>query len=623
MLFFFRLREVNYKMQVDGSGNGAVVGTQDGRSSEEEPWYLALLGMAENFRQKNNIRESVRCLQAIFNFKPSPDIEARTHLQLGKMLDVYTNNSDLAKNHLEQSCYIGTNILPEEIKLEAASLIAKIYEKEGNLGNSRQVLERYLQLSQNCPQWHIRLILQISSIHQRLKEYDAAHNYLQAGIEYSRSKSRYMTCLCMLTKTMMYLAEKKFAEANPLLQQVSPEIENWSAGSTQGEDPVQIQAQKEYLLIYYLVLQVCYYLMVGQVKSSKAILKQLQTSILNITTPDFPKEANFAKNIPYDQFLWLSHDQLCILVYLITVMHSMQGGNMDKAEKYTEKGIQQIQKQQSYQQSENPLISFFHVMFMEHIIQCRIVQGKKTGAVRDIRVLCTILEANPLLMQSHRSQLHTLLGLYAMSQNCLNDAEAQFNAALRTSRETELWSFANLNLAIVYLRSNRIPEFQGLIPRISPDSLPSSSHGLKAAAYYIHGLCAYFSNNVSEAKRYLRETLKMSTAEDLNRLLATSLALLGHVFLTQGVLKESYNMVTPALQLASKVPDLAVQVWCSAILKEVYQMEGNPKLREVEEQLMSFKNIMNQDDFNAGQLPEHSLITWTDGAFPLAPQNTA
>ena len=39
-----------------------------------------------------------------------------------------------------------------------------------------------------------------------------------------------------------------------------------------------------------------------------------------------------------------------------------------------------------------------------------------------------------------------------MSQNCLNDAEAQFNAALRTSRETELWSFANLNLAIVYLR---------------------------------------------------------------------------------------------------------------------------------------------------------------------------
>jgi MAternally-affected-uncoordination protein len=45
-----------------------------------------------------------------------------------------------------------------------------------------------------------------------------------------------------------------------------------------------------------------------------------------------------------------------------------------------------------------------------------------------------------------------LTGLYAMSMNCLGEAETQLNAALRTSRETELWTFANLNLAIVYLR---------------------------------------------------------------------------------------------------------------------------------------------------------------------------
>ena len=37
--------------------------------------------------------------------------------------------------------------------------------------------------------------------------------------------------------------------------------------------------QKEYLQVYYLVLQVCYYLMVGQVKSVKPVLKQLQQSI--------------------------------------------------------------------------------------------------------------------------------------------------------------------------------------------------------------------------------------------------------------------------------------------------------------------------------------------------------
>ena len=34
-----------------------------------------------------------------------------------------------------------------------------------------------------------------------------------------------------------------------------------------------------------------------------------------------------------------------------------------------------------------------------------------------------------------------------------------------------------------------------------------------------------------------------------------------------GVARESMNMVTPAMQLASKVPDLTVQVWAAAILK--------------------------------------------------------
>jgi len=242
--------------------------------------------------------------------------------------------------------------------------------------------------------------------------------------------------------------------------------------------------------------------------------------------------------------------------------------------------------------------------------------------VRDIGVLCKLLEANQMLLQNHRSQLHTLLGLYAMCQNYLVEAEAQFNAALRTSRETELWSFANLNLAIVYLRSNRIPEFQELIPRISPESIPSSSHGLKAAAYYVHGICAYFSNNISDAKKYLRETLKMSTSEDLNRLLATSLALLGHVFLSQGVPRESMNMVTPAMQLASKVPDLAVQVWCASILKELFQIQGDAvKLSEATEQLVTFSNQLQNDDYNAAQQSEHQMITWTDGPFPLVRQN--
>jgi MAternally-affected-uncoordination protein len=59
----------------------------------------------------------------------------------------------------------------------------------------------------------------------------------------------------------------------------------------------------------------------------------------------------------------------------------------------------------------------------------------------------------------------------------------------------------------------------------------------------------------------------MANSEDLNRLTSCSLVLLGHIFLSLGNHRESMNMVTPAMQLASKIPDVHVQLWATAILK--------------------------------------------------------
>ena len=53
----------------------------------------------------------------------------------------------------------------------------------------------------------------------------------------------------------LLLIEKKFNELHPLLAQVGPIIDAWQ-GSLQ---------QKEYLKVFFLVLQVCQCLMLGQV----------------------------------------------------------------------------------------------------------------------------------------------------------------------------------------------------------------------------------------------------------------------------------------------------------------------------------------------------------------------
>lgn len=74
-------------------------------ASSQDAWYLSLLGLAENFRTSSppNIKSCIQCLQAVFNFKPPPRVEARTHLQLGNILLTHTKNIDLARSHLEQA----------------------------------------------------------------------------------------------------------------------------------------------------------------------------------------------------------------------------------------------------------------------------------------------------------------------------------------------------------------------------------------------------------------------------------------------------------------------------------------------------------------------------------------
>ncbi|XP_040566701.1 MAU2 chromatid cohesion factor homolog isoform X2 [Lepeophtheirus salmonis] len=595
-------------------------------TGSDPPSVVALLGLSAHFiRSQGDVKSGIRCLQGIFSLgRPdlSPVIEARTHLQLGSLLLKESHNTDLAKHHIEQAWYQSQNIPGlEDVTFESGSVLALLFESQGGLTHAKQILKKTLETSQRHPYWHIRLLFQLASVHVFEKDLVSAVSILGAGTDYANMfKAYYTRVLFSLSKAMLLLLERNFSEANIILHQTGPLIEMWISTNSHQKEAVA-KYQKEYLHMFFLVLQVCYYLMMGQVKSVKVVLKQLQQSIQTITSPGWPSDEEMISNNIADNFQWLSKEHLCILVYLVTVMHSMQAGYMDKAQKYTDKAIAQIEKMKSggkdFPLQSGAILSTFHVLLLEHIIQCRLVTGNKSGAVQELGHLCRLLETNAFLLLRHRTQLHTLLGLYAMSMNCMDAAENQFNAALRTSQERELWTFANLNLAIVYVRSRRDGDFLALLDRISPEKLPSNSHSLQAAAYYIQGLQSFFAAKYNDSKRYLRETLKMANAEDLNRLTSCSLVLLGHIFLSLGNSRESLNMVNPAMQLASKIPDLHVQLWASAILKDLNQLTGD-HLREQEGLLMhnNYSQILLKDHFKATQLPEHNLVHWTDGPFP-------
>uniref|UniRef100_A0A8C2FBI2 MAU2 chromatid cohesion factor homolog n=1 Tax=Cyprinus carpio TaxID=7962 RepID=A0A8C2FBI2_CYPCA len=492
-----------------------------------DSWYLALLGFAEHFRTSSppKIRLCVHCLQAVFQFKPPQRVEARTHLQLGSVLYHHTKNSELARTHLEKAVRARVQVAQfEDVKFEAASLLSELYCQQNLVDSAKPLLRKAIQISQQTPYWHCRLLFQLAQLHTLEKDLVSACDLLGVGAEYARVVgSEYTRALFLLSKGMLLLMERKLQEVHPLLTLCGQIVETWQG------NPIQ----KESLRVFFLVLQVTHYLDAGQVKSVKPCLKQLQQCIQTISTlhDDEILPSNSA-----DLFHWLPKEHMCVLVYLVSVFLSL----LDCS----------------------PILSSFQVILLEHIIMCRLVTGHKATALQEISQVCQLCQQSPRLFSNHAAQLHTLLGLYCISVNCMDNAEAQFTTALRLTSHQELWTFIVTNLASVYIREgNRHQELYSLLERINPDQ---------------------------------NFPVRSCVSNTLN------------------------NMVVPAMQLASKIPDMSVQLWSSALLKDLNKACGNSMdAHEAAQMHQNFSQQLLQDHIAACSLPEHNLISWTEGPPPV------
>ncbi|KAF2361865.1 Chromatid cohesion factor MAU2 [Trinorchestia longiramus] len=599
-------------------------------ASSQDSYYLSLLALAESFRTEHppKIRHSLHCLKAVFLCDPPPKVAARTHLQIAILLSRHAHNPELTKNHLQQAWNLSQNIagfddvrfasahqlsiclLEESITNAPAATVgsgaAASIPSSPSIDAAKSLLMRAVEMSSQNAHWHCRLLLHAARACLLLKEYSSAASLLQRGFDYTNMHDLgYLRLVFQLSKIMVVMAEGNGSVSlNDIQQMLSQALSSISAVNA-------TSAQKEHLKVFALVLLTTNQLNLGQVKSAKPVLKQLQQSIQTVSQGPLLEKENSGSCV---EVQWLSRSELGVLVYLVSVRHSMHAGYMDKAHKYTEKALSQISK---IRESSNAS-HWLEVLLVEHTALCHLVMGSKMSSLSSITRLSQLLRAYPNLAQSHVAQVHTLLAVYAMSMKNLEAAEQQFNAALRTSQNRELWTFANLNLGVVYLRSGREQDFIALQERIHPDAVRASSHGIRAAAYYVQGMHAFFSGGHDDAKRHLREALKMANAEDLNRLTSCALVLLGHLFFCAGSPREAANMASPAMQLASKIPDLHLQLWASSLLKDIHNHFKEASLAAVQEcNHRQYGEQLANDQRWATEQPQHlALLSWTTGPLP-------
>jgi len=346
------------------------------QTSENDPRYVALLGLAEQFRtaKPSNIRLAIHCLEAVFVAQPPPRVAARTHLQIGKLLLQYGVDPQDAKDHLEKGNGICVNArLPyDDLRFECVDLLAVASRKAASPEVAIPAVADAVEQSQKAPYWHCRLLFQMAQLYLDLRNYGFALEYINRGIGFcGKERTKYTRVLFMLSKAMVLLIEKNnIDEAAEILETTTPILDSWIGTSTLTES----------LRVFELVLKVSRHLMLGQVKEVKNPLKQLQQTIQSVST--LPEEDDKPSNKPIEQFHWMPKEQLCVLVYLVTVMHSMQAGFMDKAQKYTEKALMQIDKLRTV--DAHPILSTFQIMLLEHVIMCRLIMGKKTEALGEM-----------------------------------------------------------------------------------------------------------------------------------------------------------------------------------------------------------------------------------------------
>ncbi|KAH9286784.1 MAU2 chromatid cohesion factor -like protein [Echinococcus granulosus] len=645
--------------------------------------YVALLGMAEYFRKSSppSIRLAIHCLKAALCYKLPVNYEARTHLQLGKLLFMYSKNDDLIKQHLEKARVLGAHLrAPDDlIKFEAADLLADFFERKGKRYDATCILNDTMRFSPDNPYWHCRLLLKRAQACVADKDINSACELLASGSEFAQSrKSEYTRGLFLLSKCMLLLASRQLPEVTNTLTVANRLIENLNG----------TVYQREALRLFYLIIYVSLFLLAGRAKSAHPILRQLQQSIRLFASME---EMNVASTQEVDRFQWMPREYIIILIYLITVMLNMQSGSLQRAQHAADKAFMRIENLSDF--DTNPLLTVFKLSLLEHTIMCRLVMGDKTKAVEGVGLACKLCYATPALMHRRRPQLHTLIGLYAMSMNCMNQAEEQFKLALRyiaasqaglsarvpgtgpastsststslthpstvgvgESRSTEsvvaggvgtgsvsgegeggsaaATDFAStlsggprdslsvlicLNLALVYIRKGDIKACEMIVKEVFTSGLQvlEGCYCLRAAADYVRGFQAFIEGHLQDAKANLRETVRLSHEEELNRLSTSAYITLGQINLNERNIRDAHDLITKAIIVAKKLPDIGIQLWATALLKDLANIRGvADEERHWFAEHDQFSKMVINDHMQANCSPEHSLINWFDGPLP-------
>lgn len=193
--------------------------------------------------------------------------------------------------------------------------------------------------------------------------------------------------------------------------------------------------QVELLKIFFLVLQVTYFIQCGQAKSVRNTLKSLQHYIAAILTRFETSTADstaaewhaIAGGSPFESFYWLHKDHLGILANLLNVTHLVQTGAYQKASELVVRSLATLDRLRARETNHSStsnttpssllasarflltsssfVTNRLQMLLVENQARCSVALGQRALAIKQINNAFKLCQKDSRLEQTNKKKI--------------------------------------------------------------------------------------------------------------------------------------------------------------------------------------------------------------------------
>lgn len=549
----------------------------------------------------------------------SDEMKAICNLQLGKLLFFYTDNFELAKNHLQcaydKMSAMGTFYTRD--KMNAISMLADlhIHYQQWPLTSIKATIRHEITTTRGFPALSNKLMFQLIELMKIDKDVEGAIEMCQLAINSSHADPK-MELYFRIAKTLVTYQ----------LMHEEPDISDvtriGSMIKVMENSTTSDKAHLECIKDFYVCTKLAYMFYEGKSRTSRQLLRQIQKSQTSGETK-------------IHGIRWLGEPSITLLACVMNQICALVQSNTDRVEKYYHLVIKHADEIifKSTRSPQEPgvvrCINMIKMTTLEMMACCNVLACRPQKTLHNVRDMLewSNRTSGPLLTRYFTPHIHYILGLQCCYFRQHENAENHFRAAMKKLHKEDItahntMALLNLNLAITYLNQLKMADYYEVSENLTAPKISSCSQMHKNNVKLLSAFFAYITNKLNECKLLSHEVLDDSKAEDFFRLHGLGLLLLSLVT------DVDEKGVRPTVDWSKKSHDHVVILFSHSLYEKILLAAGyDPKselMKMVVSEQLASRRMLSVENLTplVANMPASKLLQWFDGdPFKLLPRD--